>query len=175
MNNEMDDFASKPGVANQFGLVGSPANAVAPGKTPMSSMSPTVLTKDGKLAMVLGSPGGSRIITIVIETIVNVVDHGMTVSEAIDAPRVHMQWIPDAIEIEPFALSADTRKILEDEGYRFKDHSPWGQVAGIVTDAFGPSGGADSLAIPFLAQPPKPYRLYGADDDRDPAGSATGD
>ena len=174
MNNEMDDFAAKPGATNQFGLVGSTPNAIAPGKTPISSMSPTIVTKDGRLAMVLGSPGGSRIITIVLETIVNVVDHGMTLSEAIDAPRLHMQWIPDAVEIEPFALSADTRRVLEADGYRFKDHAPWGQVAGIVTDALGENGGASDLAIPFLAKPPEPYHLYGADDDRDPVGSAAG-
>ena len=174
MNNEMDDFAAKSGVSNQFGLVGSDANAVAPGKTPISSMSPTILTKDGKLAMVIGSPGGSRIITITLEAIVNVVDHGMTVAEAVDAPRIHMQWMPDAIEVEPFALSPDTRKILEGQGYTFRDKAPWGQAAGITTDVFGASGAKDDLALPFLAKPPKPYRLYGADDDRDPVGSAAG-
>ena len=174
MNNEMDDFAAKSGVSNQFGLVGSDANAVAPGKTPISSMSPTILTKDGKLAMVIGSPGGSRIITITLEAIVNVVDHGMTVAEAVDAPRIHMQWMPDAIEVEPFALSPDTRKILVGQGYTFKDKAPWGQAAGITTDVFGASGAKDDLALPFLAKPPKPYRLYGADDDRDPVGSAAG-
>ena len=174
MNNEMDDFASKSGASNQFGLVGSDANAVAPGKTPISSMSPTIVSKDGKLAMVIGSPGGSRIITITLEAIVNVVDHGMTVAEAIDAPRFHMQWMPDAVEVEPFALSPDTRHILEGQGYAFKDKAPWGQAAGITTDVFGASGAGDDLALPFLAKPPKPYRLYGADDDRDPVGSAAG-
>ncbi len=174
MNDEMDDFASKSGASNQFGLLGSDANAVAPGKTPISSMSPTILTKDGRLAMVIGSPGGSRIITITLEAIVNVVDHGMTVSEAIDAPRLHMQWVPDAVEVEPLALSADTRRLLEAAGYRFKEKPPWGQAAGIVTDVVGQAGAADDLAIPFLARPPKPYRLYGADDDRDPVGSAAG-
>ena len=124
--------------------------------------------------MVIGSPGGSRIITITLEAIVNVVDHGMTVSEAIDAPRLHMQWVPDAVEIEPLALSADTRRLLEEAGYRFKEKPPWGQAAGIVTDVFGQAGALADLAIPFLARPPKPYRLYGADDDRDPVGSASG-
>ena len=174
MNNEMDDFAAKSGASNQFGLVGSDANAVAPGKTPISSMSPTILTKDGRLAMVIGSPGGSRIITITLEAIVNVVDHGMTVSAAVDAPRLHMQWMPDVVELEPDALSADTRRILEGEGYSFKDKAPWGQAAGITTDIFGQDGGANDLAIPYLAKPPKPYRLYGANDDRDPVGSAAG-
>ena len=174
MNNEMDDFASKTGAANQFGLVGSDANAAAPNKTPISSMSPTIVTKDGKLAMVIGSPGGSRIITITLEAIVNVVDHGMTVAEAVDAPRIHMQWMPDVVEVEPFALSPDTRKILEADGYALKDKAPWGQAAGITTDVFGADGAAGDLAIPALARPPKPYRLYGADDDRDPVGSAAG-
>ena len=174
MNNEMDDFAAKSGASNQFGLLGSDANAVAPGKTPISSMSPTIVTKDGRLAMVIGSPGGSRIITITLEAIVNVVDHGMTVAEAIDAPRFHMQWMPDVVEVEPFALSPDTRRMLEGQGYAFKDKAPWGQAAGITTDVFGASGAKDDLALPFLAKPPKPYRLYGADDDRDPVGSAAG-
>ena len=174
MNNEMDDFASKPGASNQFGLVGSDANAVAPGKTPISSMSPTIVTKDGKLAMVIGSPGGSRIITITLEAIINVIDHGMTASEAIDAPRLHMQWMPDVVDVEPYALSPDTRHLLESSGYRFKDQRPWGQAAGIVTDALGRDGGADGLAVSELAKPPEPYPLFGADDDRDPVGSASG-
>ena len=174
MNNEMDDFAAKSGASNQFGLLGSDANAVAPGKTPISSMSPTILARDGKLAMVIGSPGGSRIITITLEAIVNVVDHGMTVSEAVDAPRFHMQWMPDVVETEPFALSADTRSLLEAAGYTFREKAPWGQAAGITTELFGRDGGGNDLAIPDLARPPRPYRLYGADDDRDPVGSAAG-
>ncbi len=174
MNNEMDDFASRPGAANQFGLVGSDANAVGPGRTPISSMSPTILTKDGRLAMVIGSPGGSRIITITLEAIINVIDHGMTISEAIDAPRVHMQWMPDVVEVEPLALSPDTRRLLEAAGYTIREKAPWGQAAGITTAVFGQNGGANDLAIPYLAKPPRPYRLYGADDDRDPVGSAAG-
>ena len=174
MNNEMDDFASKTGVMNQFGLVGADANAVAPGKTPISSMSPTIVTKDGKLAMVIGSPGGSTIITTVVQAIVNVVDHGMTVSSALDAPRLHMQWMPDVVYTEPQALSPDTRNILEGQGYAFKERAPWGQAAGITTDVFGRDGGGNNLAIPDLSRPPKSYKLYGADDDRDPVGSAAG-
>ena len=174
MNNEMDDFSAKTGVMNQFRLVGSDANAVAPGKTPISSMSPTILTRDGRLAMVIGSPGGSTIITTVVQAIVDVVDHGMTVSAAIDAPRLHMQWMPDVVTTEPFALSADTKKLLEAAGYTFRERAPWGQAAGITTDVFGRDGGGDDLAIPDLARPPRPFRLYGADDDRDPAGSAAG-
>ena len=174
MNNEMDDFASKPGASNQFGLVGSDANAAAPGKTPISSMSPTILTKDGRLAMVIGSPGGSRIITITLEAILNTVDHGMSVSDAIDAPRLHMQWMPDVVEMEPYGLSPDTRRLLEGAGYTFAEKAPWGQAAGIVTDVFGADGSGNGLAISPLAKPPVPHRLYGADDDRDPVGAAVG-
>ena len=174
MNNEMDDFAAKPDAPNLYGLLGSAANAVAPGKTPLSSMSPTIVSKDGKLAMVIGSPGGSRIITIVVETILNVIDHGMSITDAIDAPRLHMQWMPDVVETEPFALSADTRRLLDAAGYRFKEKTPWGQAAGIVTDVFGQDGSPNGLAIPYLAKSPRPMTLYGADDDRDPVGSAAG-
>ncbi len=88
MNDEMDDFTSKLDVPNMFGLIQGAANSVQPGKTPLSSMSPTIVTKDGKLVMVIGSPGGSRIITITLEAIINVIDHGMTIQEAIDAPRI---------------------------------------------------------------------------------------
>ncbi len=174
MNNEMDDFSAKAGAMNQFHLVGSDANGVAPGKTPISSMSPTIVTKDGRLAMVIGSPGGSTIITTVVQAIVDVVDHGMTVSGAVDAPRFHMQWMPDVVTIEPLALSPDTRKILETQGYAFQERAPWGQAAGITTDLFGQGGGGNDLAIPDLSRPPKSYKLYGADDDRDPVGSAAG-
>ena len=131
MNNEMGDFTSKPGVPNQFGLVQGTANAVAPGKTPLSSMSPTVVTRDGHVAMAIGSPGGSRIITTTLEAVSNMTDYGMTVQEAIDAPRIHMQWLPDTIYLEPYALSPDTRKTLEAEGYRFTDGAPWGIAEGI--------------------------------------------
>ena len=124
MNNEMDDFTSKPGVPNTYGLVQGAANAVAPGKTPLSSMAPTIVTKDGprgqEVAMVIGSPGGSRIITIVLNAIINAVDHGMTVQEAVDAPRIHHQWLPDTIYAERFALSPDTRALLEAMG--IQDH-----------------------------------------------------
>ncbi len=110
LNDEMDDFTAKPGVANVFGLVQGKANAVAPGKRPLSSMTPTLVFKDGKPVLVVGTPGGSRIITTVLEVIVNFIDHGMTLQEAVDAPRIHHQWLPDTIAAEPFALSADTVK-----------------------------------------------------------------
>ncbi|OLP59668.1 gamma-glutamyltransferase [Xaviernesmea oryzae] len=135
LNNEMDDFTSKPGTANLYGLVQGEANAIAPGKTPLSSMSPTIVTKDGKLFMVIGSPGGARIITITLEAILNVIDHGMTISEAIDAPRIHHQWLPDRVVMEPFALSRDTQRLLADMGHDVgidPDWTIWGQAAGIL-------------------------------------------
>ena len=100
LNNEMDDFAAKPGSANMFGLVQGEANAIKPGKRPLSSMTPTILVRDGKLFMVVGGPGGGRIITSVLQTILNVVDFGMNVQDAVDAPRFHHQWMPDKITME---------------------------------------------------------------------------
>ncbi|TPM07039.1 gamma-glutamyltransferase [Mesorhizobium sp. B2-3-11] len=133
LNNEMDDFTQKPGVPNLYGLVQGEANAIQPKKTPLSSMSPTVVARDGKPFMVIGSPGGSRIITITLEAIVNVIDHGMNIQEAIDAPRIHHQWLPDTVYIEPFGLSPDTERLLAGMGYHLDlaDHS-WGQAAGIL-------------------------------------------
>lgn len=172
MNNEMDDFAAAPGAPNMFGLAGSRANVVAPGKTPVSSMSPTIVTRDGKLVMVLGSPGGSRIISTALQTIVNVVDYGMTLTEAIDAPRVHEQWMPDVVEIEPYAVSPDTRRLLESAGYSFKEKAPWGQAEGILAHGADLSGRAPDLSP--LARPAETSALYGANDDRGPAGAAVG-
>lgn len=117
LNNEMDDFSSKPGVANAYGLLGSEANAIAPGKRMLSSMTPTILAKDGKPFLVLGSPGGSRIITTVFQVILNVIDHDMEIDDAVMAPRVHHQWKPDKIYFEPHALSHDTRTLLELRGH----------------------------------------------------------
>ncbi|CCV13872.1 gamma-glutamyltransferase [Mesorhizobium sp. STM 4661] len=133
LNNEMDDFTQKPGVPNLYGLVQGEANAIQPRKTPLSSMSPTVVAKDGKPFMVIGSPGGSRIITITLEAIVNVVDHGMNIQEAIDAPRIHHQWLPDTVYIEPFGLSPDTERLLVGMGYHLDlSEATWGQAAGIL-------------------------------------------
>ncbi|UVC15556.1 gamma-glutamyltransferase [Mesorhizobium onobrychidis] len=133
LNNEMDDFTQKPGVPNLYGLVQGEANAIAPRKTPLSSMSPTIVAKDGKPFMVIGSPGGSRIITITLEAIVNVVDHGMNIQEAIDAPRIHHQWLPDTVYIEPFGLSPDTEKLLASMGYHLDlADATWGEAAGIL-------------------------------------------
>jgi len=135
LNNEMDDFTSKPGVPNLYGLVQGEANAIQPKKTPLSSMSPTIIARDGKPFMVIGSPGGSRIITITLEAIINVIDFGMNISEAIDAPRIHHQWLPDKVYMEPRALSPDTVRILTGMGYTVQEDKSWpiwGKAAGIL-------------------------------------------
>ena len=118
LNNEMDDFSAKPGVPNYFGLTGSKANAIAPGKRMLSSMSPTIVEKEGKLFMVLGTPGGSTIITSVLQTILNVSEFGMNMQQAVDAKRVHHQWLPDILLTEPGALSAAQIQSLEAKGYK---------------------------------------------------------
>ncbi len=176
LNDEMDDFTTKPGVANMFGLVQGKTNVIAPGKRPLSSMSPTIVKKDGKTFMVLGSPGGSRIITIVLETIINVVDHGMQVQEAVNMPRLHHQWLPDQITAEPFAISPDTAKALTDMGYKIVEQTPWGAAETILigpavdATAAQASSGNDAMA----GSKPVPGRLYGAHDDRRAAGAAVG-
>ncbi len=126
LNDEMDDFTSKPGVPNLYGLVQGSANAIAPGKRPLSSMAPTIVLRGGHVFLVLGSPGGSRIITITLETAMNVIDHGMAPEAAVDAPRIHHQWLPDVIDAEPYAISPDTLKLLQDMGYTVKTQRPWG-------------------------------------------------
>ncbi len=168
LNDEMDDFTAKPGVPNAFGLVQGKANAVAPGKRPLSSMTPTLVFKNDKPVLVLGTPGGSRIITTVLEVIVNVIDHGMTLQEAIDAPRIHHQWLPDTLAAEPFALSADTAEALGAMGYKIVPLENWG--AGNAVEAIGiaPADIAAARALQF----PRPARFYGANDSRAPAGSA---
>ena len=163
MNDEMDDFAPNPGAANADGAIQGDANAIAPGKTPLSSMSPTILTKDGKPILVLGTPGGARIITTVLQTIVNVVDFGMDIQEAVDAPRIHHQWMPDVTKTEPYALSPDTRKLLEGMGYRFENSEPANHVAAIIV-------GAPSLG----GKPVGRNRYYGANDPRGGTGLAAG-
>ena len=100
LNNEMDDFVSKPGVPNIYGLIGSDANSIQPGKRMLSSMTPTIIFKDNKPFLIVGSPGGGRIITTVLQTIINIIDYKMTLNEAIDAPRFHHQWYPDEIQVE---------------------------------------------------------------------------
>jgi gamma-glutamyltranspeptidase/glutathione hydrolase len=119
LNNEMDDFTSKPGAPNLFGLIQGEANAIVPGKRPLSSMSPTIVLKDGRLAYVIGSPGGPTIINSVLQVIVNLIDHGMRLQQAVDAPRLHHQWKPDQISYEPGALPAPVMQALNAKGHRF--------------------------------------------------------
>ncbi len=133
MNNEMDDFAAKPGVMNAYGLIGGDANAVQPGKRPLSSMSPTIVMKDGKVFMVTGSPGGSRIITTVVQIIMNVIDHGMNVAEATVAPRIHHQWLPEVLRVEE-GLSRDTIAALEAKGHVVEVMETMGSAQSIVVD-----------------------------------------
>ncbi len=130
LNNEMDDFAAVPGKPNLFGLVQGEANAVAPHKTPLSSMTPTIVTKDGKLYMVLGSPGGPTIINAVLEVILNVIDFGMNMQQAVDQPRIHHQWMPDLISAEN-TLSPDTIALLQQFGHTVKTTNSIAEVAAI--------------------------------------------
>jgi gamma-glutamyltranspeptidase / glutathione hydrolase len=144
LNNEMDDFASKPGTPNMFGLVQGEANAIQPGKRPLSSMTPTIVVKDGKLFMTAGAPGGSRISTAVLQVILNVIDFGMNVQDAVDAPRVHHQWLPDKLSLER-GISPDTVALLQGRGYDV-DYSAGvvlAQVAAIVSDGGWLQGGSD--------------------------------
>jgi gamma-glutamyltranspeptidase/glutathione hydrolase len=123
LNNEMDDFTSKPGVPNAYGLLQSENNAIQPRKRPLSAMTPTIVLKDGKIWFAVGSPGGPTIINTVLQVIVNVIDYGMNIQEAVDAPRFHHQWMPDEIRYEPFGLNADTRNELERRGHIFPKRS----------------------------------------------------
>ena len=128
LNNEMDDFSSKAGVPNAYGLVGGTANAIAPGKRMLSSMTPTILTRNGKVALVVGSPGGSTIITSVLQTILGVVDYGLNAQQAVAAPRLHHQWLPDVIDVEAGALLPAAQDTLRARGYRLNPRLPWGRI-----------------------------------------------
>ena len=134
MNNEMDDFTSKPGVPNAYGLIQGDANAIAHGKRPLSAMTPTFLLREGKLFLVIGSPGGPTIINTVLQVIVNVVDFGLTIQEAIDAPRVHHQWLPDELRMEIHGFSEDVTKALEARGHRLALHGFMGDAEGIMLE-----------------------------------------
>jgi gamma-glutamyltranspeptidase/glutathione hydrolase len=153
LNNEMDDFTVKPGTPNIYGLVQGEANAIAPGKRPLSSMAPTLVEKDGRVFLVLGSPGGSRIITAVLETILNIVDYSMTPQDAVAAPRLHHQGLPEEIAYERAGLTPETVGELGGIGYKLVEQRPWGAVE-LIEIANG--------------------RLYGASDPRRPAGAAVG-
>jgi gamma-glutamyltranspeptidase/glutathione hydrolase len=132
LNNEMDDFSIGCNTPNRYGLVGSTANAIEPGKRMLSSMAPTIVTKRGQLFMVLGSPGGATIPTSVLQTLVNVVDHGMTAKQAVTAPRFHHQWKPDTIRVEAKAISPEDSLALVRMGHRFKVRAPIGRVDAIL-------------------------------------------
>jgi len=137
LNNEMDDFTSKPGAPNQFGLIQGEANAIAPHKRPLSSMIPTLVLKDGKLRLVIGTNGGPTIITQLLQVIVNVVDHGMNFRQAIEAPRIHHQWQPDVVEYEPYGLAQDVIAALSDKGHRLRINpkDPYlGDIEGILIE-----------------------------------------
>ena len=155
LNNEMDDFTSKPGVPNSFGLVQGKANQIEPGKRPLSSMSPTIVLRGGKLFMVTGSPGGSTIISTTLESFLNVAAFGMNMQQAVDAPRLHEQWYPDQVFVEPGLLTAQTQKELEAMGYTFKEVKSWGADEAILVNS-------------------RTGLLEGANDRRRPAGLAAG-
>lgn len=152
LNNEMDDFAVLPGVANQFGLVQGNSNIIEPGKRPLSSMSPTIVTKNGKIFMVRGSPGGSTIPTTLLQVITNVIDYDMNISEAVNAPRIHYQGLPNLVITEPLALKSDVVQDLWEMGYRVAPFGTWGAAESILVN-------------------PNTGLIYGANDSRKIAGS----
>ena len=156
LNNEMDDFAAKPGVPNMYGLIQGEANSVAPHKRPLSAMTPSFVVKDGKLFIATGSPGGPTIINTVLQVILNVIDHKMNIQQAVDAPRIHHQWIPDEIRFEPFGFPEDARKALEAAGYHFGNRPAY-------------MGDAESILID-----PVTGMRWGASDPRNPDAAALG-
>lgn len=161
LNDEMDDFSSKPGTPNMFGIVGSVANKIEPGKTPLSSMTPTILSKGGQPFMVIGSPGGSRIPTITMSVILGVIDGGLNIQQAIDLPRIHEQWKPQPVEVEPGAVDDAVGQRLQKEGYHLAPHKPWGVAEGILD-------GRSGLNAPLTGA------LYGGYDRRHGGGEAKG-
>ena len=142
MNNEMDDFSSKPGVPNGYGLLGSEANSIQPNKRPLSSMTPTIIFKDDKPYLVLGSPGGSRIITTVLQVALNVMEHKMNVAQAVNSPRIHHQWLPEVLMMEK-GFGPDTEKILKEKGYNLYPSSTMGSVQAIIKEGEYFYGAAD--------------------------------
>jgi gamma-glutamyltranspeptidase/glutathione hydrolase len=142
MNNEMDDFSAKPGVPNMFGLVQGEANAIQPGKRPLSSMTPTIVLRDGKLYLVLGTPGGSRIISHVLQVFLNVVDFGMNIQDAVNRPRFHHQWRPDTLIMEP-GFSPDTEALLKARGHNIERVNTMCEMSCILLDNGWLQGAAD--------------------------------
>ncbi len=147
LNNEMDDFSSKPDTPNFYGLIGRAANAIEPGKRMLSSMTPTIVLKDNKPYLVTGSPGGSTIITTTMQIIINVIDHGMDLSDAVGQPRFHHQWLPDRVIYERYGLSADTLEELIGRGHKNLVVMPFGRGIGdansVMTSETGIVGMAD--------------------------------
>lgn len=132
LNNEMDDFSAKPGAPNAYGLVGGTANSIAPNKRMLSSMTPTIIEKESALFMTLGTPGGATIITSVLQTILNVVEFGMTMQDAVAAPRFHHQWQPDRIYAEKSTFSSEVRAALEAKGHEVAERMPIGRVDAVL-------------------------------------------
>ncbi len=163
LNNEMDDFTAKPGVPNLYGLVQDEANRIEPGKRPLSSMAPTIVLREGKPWMIVGTPGGSRIITAVLHTMLNVIDYGMDIQEAVDAPRIHQQWLPEETLMEARALSPDTQRLLTAMGHKLVIPERANHVAAILI-------GAPALNAPPVAR----NRFYGAVDPRRNTGLSLG-
>ena len=145
LNDEMDDFDAAPGVPNAFGLVGGEANAIAPRKIPLSSMTPTIVTENGRLRLVTGSPGGSTIITTVLQIVLNVLEYGMDAGAAVSVPRIHYQWLPDQLRVEKYGLDAATVNELRRRGHRIQEQSPWGNANAI---AVTPDGSLEGAADP---------------------------
>ena len=133
MNNEMDDFSSKPGTPNAFGLIGAEANAIAPFKRPLSSMTPTIIFKDDKPYIIVGSPGGSRIITTVLQVVLNLLEFNMNIAQAVASPRIHHQWLPDILLVES-GFSQDTINLLEEKGHQLKESRTMGSVQAILKE-----------------------------------------
>ena len=142
INNEMDDFSSKPGTFNGYGLLGSEANAIEGNKRPLSSMTPTIIFKDNEPYMVFGSPGGSRIITTVLQVALNVMDHDMNIAQAVHSPRIHHQWLPEVLMIES-GFGADTERLLNEKGYKLYPSSTMGSVQAIMKEGNYFYGSAD--------------------------------
>jgi gamma-glutamyltranspeptidase/glutathione hydrolase len=142
LNNEMDDFSVKPDSPNMYGLVGAAANKIEPNKRMLSSMTPTIVEKDGQLKLVVGTPGGSTIITSVFQTILNIIDFGMDANTAVQAPRFHHQWLPDFIQTEKQAIAPKERRILESIGHKIKDRDPIGRVEAVLKMSNGSLQGA---------------------------------
>ncbi|MCT8248814.1 gamma-glutamyltransferase [Proteus faecis] len=176
LNNEMDDFTTKVGEKNLYGLVQGERNSIAPLKRPLSSMSPTIVTKEGKPFLILGSPGGSRIISITLQTALNIIEFGMPPQEAVNSPRIHHQWLPDEVYYEQRGLSKDTLEKLASMGYKMVEQTPWGAAELIMVGLPGEDGvipassGNDSAVSGAVRE----GYLYGSNDVRRPAGKAVG-